>query len=60
MVHAIKEKIFNIMRAHKFADIFCTLLELEFKFPLYQQVKFLPRIACYQASFHMVQFSFPS
>lgn len=38
MAHAIKEKIFNIMRANNFTGIFHTLLELEFKFPLYQQV----------------------
>lgn len=57
-MHAIKEQIFNIMRAHEFANIFCTLLELEFKFPLYQQVKFHTLLAT-RPAFTWCNFLFP-
>lgn len=58
MAHAIKEKIFNIMRANNFTGIFHTLLELEFKFPLYQQVKFHTLLAT-RPAFTRCSFLFP-
>lgn len=58
MARAVKEKVFNIMRAHKFADISYILLELVFKSPLYQQVKFHTFLAIRQA-FTWYVFLFP-
>lgn len=54
----LRKKIFNIMRANKSADIFHTLLELEFKFPLYQQVKFHTFLAT-RPAFTWCNFIFP-